>query len=221
MLSLVALVVTVGLVDSVNPSTVGPALYLATRRGSRHGVAAFTLGVFGMSFLGGLVLTLGPGHALVTALPRPGRHTTALVELCLGAASLLVALGLWLARSRVARRVRRNERRAGRSPLILGAGIMAVELPTAFPYFAVVAAVVGSGRRVETQIALVILFNTIFVTPLITIAALRSLAHERAEASLTRLRDRVDRHTAALLPALVALVGVALLAIGTSGLLAA
>jgi cytochrome c biogenesis protein CcdA len=221
MITLVALVVTVGVVDSVNPSTVGPALYLATRHGGHHGVAAFTAGVFGMSLLGGLVLTIGPGHALVAALPRPGRHSTALVELCLGAACLLVALGLWLARSSVARRIHRDERRAGRSPLIVGAGIMAVELPTAFPYLAVIAAVVGSGRRVATQIALVVLFNTIFVAPLVAIAAVRSLAHERAEASLARLRDAVDHHTAALLPALVALVAVALLAIGASGLLAA
>jgi cytochrome c biogenesis protein CcdA len=220
MVTLVALVVTVGILDSVNPSTVVPALYLATRRNGHRAVAAFTVGVFGMSLLGGLVLTVGPGHALVSQLPRPGRHSTALVELCLGAASLLVALGLWLARSRVARRVRRKKQRSGRSPLILGAGIMAVELPTAFPYLAVIAAVVGSGRRVSTQIALVVLFNTIFVAPLVVIAAIRSLAHARAEASLARLRDGVDRHTATLLPLLVALVAVALLAIGASGLLA-
>ncbi len=195
MFTLVALVVTVGFLDSINPSTVGPGLYLATRRSGRHDVTA------------------------VASLPRPGRHTTALVELCLGAASLLAALGLWLARSRVARRIRRHKQRSGRSPLILGASIMAVELPTAFPYFAVIAAVVGSGRRVATQIALIVLFNVIFVAPLVAIAALRSLAHERAQASLARLHDGIDRHAATLLPALVALVAVALLALGVSGLL--
>src|SRR5438132_14344586 len=142
MVTLVALVVIVGVFDSVNPSTVGPALYLATRRSDGRGVGAFTVGVFGTSLLGGLVLTLGPGNAIVAALPRPGKHTTALIELCLGVATLLVALGLWLKRGRVARGVRREEHRPARSPLILGAGIMAVELPTAFPYFAVIAAVV-------------------------------------------------------------------------------
>ena len=221
MVTLVALVVTVGVLDSVNPSTVGPALYLATRRRGGRGVGAFTVGVFGVSLLGGLVLTLGPGYAIVAALPRPGTHTTALVELCVGAASVLVALGLWLERSRIARRVRRDERRVARSPLILGAGIIAVELPTAFPYFAVIAAIVGSGRHVATQIALLVLFNTIFVAPLVAITAARSLMHNRAEPSLARLRDGIDRHAAALLPALVALVAVALLAIGAFGLLTA
>jgi cytochrome c biogenesis protein CcdA len=219
MVSLIALVVTVGVLDSVNPSTVGPALYLATRRRSAPGLGAFTAGVFGISLVGGLVLTLGPGYAIVAALPRPGAHTIALVELCVGAASSLVALGLWLGRSRIASRLRREERRIARSPLILGAGIMAVELPTAFPYFAVIAAIVGSGRHVATQIALLVLFNTIFVAPLVAITAARCLMHNRAEPVLARLHDGIDRHAAALLPALFALVAIALLAIGAVGLL--
>ncbi len=192
MVTLVVLVVTVGVLDSVNPSTVGPALYLATRRSSGGGVGAFTVGVFGVSLLGGLVLTLGPGYAIVAALPRPGSHTTALVEVCVGAASSLVALGLWFERSRIANRVR-----------------------------AVIAAIVGSGRRLATQVALLVLFNTIFVAPLVAITAARSLMHNRAEPLLARLRDGIDRHAADLLPALVALVAVALLTIGAVGLLTA
>ena len=118
MVTLVALVATVGALDSVNPSTVGPGLYLATQRGSGRGVGIFTLGVFGMSLLGGLILTLGPGYAIVAGLPRPGTHTTALIELCVGTACSLVAVGLWLARSQIARRIRRDERRVASSPLI-------------------------------------------------------------------------------------------------------
>ena len=221
MVTLVALVVTVGALDSVNPSTVGPGLYLATQRRNRRDVGIFTLGVFGMSLLGGLILTLGPGYAIVSGLPRPGTHTTAVIELCVGTACSLVAVGLWLARSQIARRIQRDERRVARSPLILGAGIMLIELPTAFPYFAVIAAIVGSERQVATQIALLVLFNAIFVAPLVAITAARSLMHDRVDPSLVRLRDGVDRHAAALLPALFALVAVALLAIGAFGFLTA
>src|SRR5437660_6451867 len=221
MFALVALVITVGALDSVNPSTVGPALYLATQRGGRRPVGTFTVGVFGISLLGGLILTLGPGYAIVAELPRPGPHITALVELSAGPASSFVAVGLWLARSQIARRIRRDERRVASSPLILGAGIMAIELPTAFPYFAVIAAIVGSGRHVATQIALLVLFTAIFVAPLVAITAARSVMRDRIDSSLVRLRDGVDRHAAALLPALFALVAVALLAIGAFGFLTA
>lgn len=220
MVSLLALVVTVGILDSLNPSTVGPALYLATRANGHYGVGVFTAGVFGVSLLGGLVLTLGPGHAILTALPRPGRHATALIELSLGTAILLVALGLWHERARVMRRIRKDERRVARSPLILGAAIMAVELPTALPYFAVIAAIVGSGRPLSTQVALLILFNALFVAPLVAITAARSLTHNRAQRPLDRLRADLDRHAASLLPALVALVGVVLITIGALALMA-
>ena len=220
MVSLLALVVTVGILDSLNPSTVGPALYLATRTKGHYGVGVFTAGVFGVSLLGGLVLTLGPGHAILTALPRPGRHAIAVIELSLGAVILLVALGLWHESARVLRRIRKDERRVARAPLILGAAIMAVELPTALPYFAVIAAIVGSGRPLSTQIALLILFNAVFVAPLVAITAASSLAHNRVQGPLDRLRADVDRHAASLLPALVALVGVVLITIGALALMA-
>jgi hypothetical protein len=46
LLELVALVVSVGLADSLNPSTIGPALYLATGPTAVRNVVEFTVGVF-------------------------------------------------------------------------------------------------------------------------------------------------------------------------------
>jgi hypothetical protein len=42
MLRLIGLVISIGLADSVNPTTVGPALYLASGERGRHRVAVFT-----------------------------------------------------------------------------------------------------------------------------------------------------------------------------------
>src|SRR5207244_13349297 len=99
------------------------------------------------------VVVLGPGQALLAAVPHPGREATHLLELSLGGAALLLAFVLWLARARVERRLTREEQRIGRSSIALGAGLMAVELPAALPYFAVIAAIVGSDRAVATQLA--------------------------------------------------------------------
>src|SRR5947199_520642 len=103
MLALVALVISVGIVDSLNPSTVGPALYLATAPDGTRRLAGFTAGILAVGLAGGLVLTLGPGQAILAAVPRPGRTTTHAIELGLGAAALLFALVLWLRRAAVAR----------------------------------------------------------------------------------------------------------------------
>ena len=105
-----------------------------------------------------------------------------------------------------------------RTSILVGAGIMAVELPTALPYFAVIAAVTSSGRSVTMQVALVLLFNLVFVAPLLAVLAVRQLAGARGRSWLTATRERLDRHADALVPALVLLVAVILVAIGAVGL---
>src|SRR6266487_4470968 len=69
MKGLVALVLSVALVDSLNPSTMGPAVYLATRKHAARSLLGFTLGVFAVNVAAGLVLTLGPGQAILAAVP--------------------------------------------------------------------------------------------------------------------------------------------------------
>jgi len=217
--ALLGLVLAVGLVDSLNPSTVAPALYLAAGAGAGAGrsMLAFAAGAFAVYAGGGLVLVLGPGRALLSHRPQP--HTVHLLELCLGAALVAVAVVLWLVRDHVARHAARNQGRVTeRAPFLLGAVIMAAELPTALPYFAVLAAVADSGRSAAEQILLVLLFNVMFVAPLLAIAAIRALAGTRGRAALERSRQRLDRHAGVIAPALVLAIAVVLLVIGGAGL---
>ena len=220
MLALIALVVSVGLVDSLNPSTVGPALYLATAPHGTRRLAGFAAGILAVGLAGGLVLTLGPGQAILAAVPKPGRTTTHAIELGLGGLALLVAVALWLRRSAVARRFSGGGARAPRagSSFFVGAAIMAVELPTALPYFAVITAIISSGRRLSEQNALLVLFNLAFVAPLLAILVFRTLAGERARRRLDALHDRLDRYVAIAVPAALAAIGLVLVAIGAIGL---
>jgi cytochrome c biogenesis protein CcdA len=215
--ALLGLVLAVGLVDSLNPSTVAPALYLAAGAGSARSLLEFIAGAFAVYATGGLVLVLGPGRALLSHRPSPA--TVHLLELCLGGALAVVAAVLWVVRERIARHTAKNEGMvARRTPFLLGAAIMAAELPTALPYFAVLAAVVGSGRSAATEILLVLLFNVMFAAPLLAIAATRALAGTRGRAVLERERERLDRHAGAIAPALVLAIAVVLLVVGGAGL---
>jgi cytochrome c biogenesis protein CcdA len=215
--ALLGLVLAVGIVDSLNPSTIAPALYLAAGAGAGRSMLAFAAGAFAVYAGGGLVLVLGPGRALLSHRPRA--HTVHLLELSLGAALVVVAAILWVVRERVSRHTARNEGLvARRTPFLLGAAIMAVELPTALPYFAVLAAVAGSGRSAAAEILLVLLFNVVFIAPLLAIAAIRALAGARGRRALERARERLDRRGGVIAPALVLAVAVVLLAIGGAGL---
>ena len=46
MLRLIGLVISIGIADSLNPTTIAPALYLATAEHARGRLIQFTAGVF-------------------------------------------------------------------------------------------------------------------------------------------------------------------------------
>jgi cytochrome c biogenesis protein CcdA len=161
MLRLLGLVISVGLADSLNPGTIGPALLLAAGECPRRRVLSFTAGTFVVFLLGGLILTLGPGQAIVSLVPHPDATTRYILETIAGAALIVVGAGLWLRRERLVGRAEEPSRpgrlaSAARNPLLLAATISVVELPTAIPYFAAIAAVVGSGSSVPRQILLIV-----------------------------------------------------------------
>ena len=62
MLRVTILVITIGLADSLNPTTIAPALYLAAGRDARKQAMQFTAAVFAVYLLGGLIIAVGPGQ---------------------------------------------------------------------------------------------------------------------------------------------------------------
>jgi cytochrome c biogenesis protein CcdA len=219
MLVLVALVVSVAIVDSINPSTLGPALVFALREHARRDVAAFTLGVFAVSTLGGLVLLFGPGRALLAVVSKPGAHTVHLIELATGALAIAAGAALWLARDRIAQRVRRRERLARRNPaFLLGAAIMAAELPTAFPYLGALAAIAEAHPAALVRVLLVLTYNVLFVAPMLAVLGAVVASGERGAKLAGAARERLDRHGPAVIAVALAGLGAVILVIGGAGL---
>jgi cytochrome c biogenesis protein CcdA len=214
-----AIVIGIGLVDSANPATIVPALYLAAGDRAVKSLAGFLVGVFVTNLVLGAVIALGPGDAIKRHVPHAGAHTRHLIELTAGGLLLVVAAALWWQRSRVSHHVAAGTKHLDRNSLLLGAGLTVVELPTALPYFAAIAVAVGSGQPAAGQVLLLAVFNVCFLLPVVGILGLRMLAGERSRAWLVRLRGHVDRWLATLAPGLVALLGAALLVIGAVGLL--
>jgi len=217
-LALLALVVSIAAADSLNPSTLGPALYFGIGPHGRRDVATFTLGVFAVSFAGGLALSFGPGQALLARVSKPSPHTVHLIELVAGGAALPAAAVLWRARAHVAARMAGGKEPSGRSAWLVGAGIMAIELPTAVPYLAAIAAIVESGRSDMTQILLVLLYNVVFVAPLISLFTMLELAGTRGAEIAARARVQLDRWAPRLAPAALGVASAVLLTLGTLGL---
>ena len=214
-----AIVIGIGILDSANPATLVPALYLAAGPGGVKSLAGFLAGFAAANMALGVVIALGPGEAIKRHLPHAADHTKHVFELVAGGLLLVVAAALWWQRHRVAHQVAAGTKHLDRNSLLLGAGIAVVEVPTAVPYFAAIAVVVGSGQPPATQVLLLAVFNLCFLLPVLVLLGLRMLAGERSRAWLFRLRGRIDAWLATLAPALVALVGLALAGVGAIGLL--
>ena len=83
------------------PTTIGPALYLATGEHSSRRVFQFTVGVFAVYLLGGVVIALGPGQLLLSLVPHPKPNVTHAIEIGVGVAMLVAAVLLWRHRHRL------------------------------------------------------------------------------------------------------------------------
>jgi cytochrome c biogenesis protein CcdA len=125
---------------------------------------------------------------------------------------------LWRQRGRLAHRGPPDFDPHGRSSWVLGASITAIELPTAFPYFAAIAAIVGSGLGPARDLLLLVVFNVCFVLPLVGIVATMTFARDSSERLLCAGRNFLQRHWPTVLAGLVFVAGVFVVLLGATGI---
>jgi cytochrome c biogenesis protein CcdA len=131
---------------------------------------------------------------------------------------LIGAAILWRRRVNLARHELPSPSAEGKSSFLVGLTIAGVELPTAFPYFAAIAAIVGSGLGAASQVIALAVYNIVFVMPLILIVITITVAGDRSQAILEKGRDLLQRHWPALLASLALIAGVYVAALGITGL---
>jgi cytochrome c biogenesis protein CcdA len=218
MLRLIGLMISIGFADSLNPSTIAPAMYLATsKRDPRRQVMQFTLGVLAVYLLGGLAIALGPGELVLDLAPHPKPELKYLFEIIGGVVLLTIAVIVWAFRKLLAQRELPEAKADGRSSAILGATITAVELPTAFPYFAAIAAVVSSGYGIGHRVFLILIFNVAFILPLLAILAVLQFAGPNAQRVLGTSRGWLERNWPVALAAIALVAGAFCVFIGVTG----
>lgn len=218
MIRLIGLCISIGIADSLNPSTIAPALYLASGDHPRRQVAEFTAGVFAVYLLGGLAVALGPGELLLSLVPRPGRHLAYLLETIAGVAMITAAAFLWGYRKRLAQSRAPEFKATGRSSAWLGATITAIELPTAFPYFAAIATIIGADLSVWRVVFLLVIFNVSFILPLLAILAVLTFAGPDAQRVLASGRVWLEARWPVVLASLALIAGLFVTFLGATGL---
>ena len=211
-------VLLIGLGDALNPATLGPGMYLATVESASRRIREFLIGFLAVNLVGGLILVFGPGQLVLAVLPKPSPTAKHIIELVAGVILLAGAIGTWAGRRALRRHTPPTFSGGKRTGVELGAGIAAVELPTAFPYFAAVAVIVGSVGTIPGKFVLLIVYNAAFLSPILAILATVIVLGDAAEAPLRRINHWVLWFWPHVLAGLAAVIGIALVGLGLTAL---
>lgn len=219
MLKFAIAVAAIALPDCINPSLIGGELFVATERHPARHTAAFTLAAGTVTFVFGLALALGLGDLILSFVPKP----SATVKFGLmAAAGLVLVLGgtvVWARRDALVSAEPGQERHDPHQPAaLLGAGLAGFELLTAFPYFAAIALIVGSGVSNAGKLSLLVLYCVIYTLPLSAIVVAIALMGDRAEGFLRPVGEWLFAHWPAVVGPLTAAFGLVVLALGVAQL---
>jgi cytochrome c biogenesis protein CcdA len=215
MLKLAIAVVAIALPDCINPSLIGGELFVATGPHPRWRTAMFALAAWAVTFIFGLAFALGLGDLILSFLPKPG--ATLKYALIAGAGLVLLIGGtvVWIRRKALTSSEPTHDQRTSHgSAALVGAGIAGLELLTAFPYFAAIAMIAGSGVSNAEKLSLLVLYCVVYTLPLIAIAALFAVMGERAERILRPVAEWLLAHWPVIVGPLTATIGIAVLAFG-------
>jgi cytochrome c biogenesis protein CcdA len=219
MLKLSLTIIAIALPDCINPSFIGGQLFVATGRQPGRRAAAFTLAVWVVTFVFGVAMALGLGSLILSLVPKPGATVKYALITAAGGVMILGAIIVWIRRTALTK-TPTDQGGAdpggtrGGSPAFIGACLGAVELPTAFPYFAAIALIVGSGVSSPEKLTLIGLYCVVYTLPLIVIAVGLALMGERAERALLPMGAWLLGHWPLIAAPVMATIGVAAVAFG-------
>lgn len=209
-------VVGIALPDSLNPTLIVAAVYLTLGPHPLRRTIAFTIAAFIVTLAGGLVVAVGLGDLILSLVPKPSKTLKWSVMTGLGIALICGGLVIWWRRNSLADSEPPSHREptGGGSAALMGAGIAGLEFLTAFPYFAAIAMVLSSSVSLAGKIALIILYNVVYVSPLIAIVIVYAVMRERASGLLEPVGDWIATRWPIVVAPLAGAVGVGLTAYG-------
>jgi hypothetical protein len=116
---------------------------------------AFTVAAGTVTFLFGLAFALGLGDLILSVVPNPSSIVKYSLITAAGVVLLVGGPVIWIRRRALAASEPLHDNRSEhRSAALIGASLAGIELLTAFPYFAAIALIVGSGVSIAGKVSL-------------------------------------------------------------------
>ena len=216
MAALALAVVGIALLDSLNPSLIVADVYLTLGPHPLRRTLGFLIAAFVVTLAGGLAIALGLGDLILSVLPSLSHTVKWDVLTAVGVLLMCAGVVIWWRRGALGARgpASSGERRQSESGVVLGAGIAGVELLTAFPYFAAIAMVLGASVSLTGKVSLLVLYNVVYVLPLIVIVIVCAVMGEKGGRVLTPVSDWIAMHWPVVVAPLAGTAGAALTTYG-------
>jgi hypothetical protein len=209
-------VVAIAIPDSLNPSLIIAAVYFALGAHPVRRTLAFTLAAFAVTLVGGLAIALGLGDLILSLLPKLSKTVKWQVLTVVGVMLVFGGVAIWWRRDSLASdppSSSRDPREEG-SPVLMGAGIAGLELATAFPYFAAIAMILGASVALSGRVFLLVVYNVVYVVPLIAIVIACAVLGDDAARLVTPLADWIATRWPLVVAPLTEAAGIALTVYG-------
>lgn len=209
--ALLAGLIGLALVDSLNPSLFIAQLYLLTTPRPLPRVLSYIVGVVAANFLGGMLILGGLRSVVTTFVLSVEPWMLRGGELVLGAGLLLFG---------VLMRIRRAPSETARKPrslqpihtFLLGFVVMGNELTTALPYFVALERLAQAQLDPFGNVIGLLLYNGIFALPLVGFLALYLGARQRFVAQIGRINQAITAWMPHLITYSLLLIGAVLIA---------
>jgi hypothetical protein len=201
-----------GIIDALNPFSIGAMIYLlATPRPVANGTV-FIVGTLLVYLLFGVAMMEGWSLALKSLLPLIPQWLKILAMVIAGGVCLGIAFYLYLkAASQKMKGVPYSPNLTLLGIFLFALGSTISDLPTAIPYMAAINMITGMPGGWWLHGALLVLYNLIYISPLIVTVGLYIKLGHAAQGFLGRVRVGIEWCFVYILPPFIALLGVYLL----------
>lgn len=218
MIPTLLVVLSLAVIDSINPSSITVAAYLAGSRPPAQ-LRRFIVAVYVTYLAFGMALVFGPARLLRSWLSHTSTVIAPVVEIAVGGLLVSVGLGMWRRLSAGREPVASTQRWRRGSAHYLGVLTTVADLPTAGPLFVASAVIAATKATAPAQISDLLLYNVVYVAPLVAVGLTRGrLAGPLSARLAARQSSRTWASSAAVMACVAA--GTAIGCLGVLGLVA-
>lgn len=209
MSSLLAYVVAIAALDSLNPTTIAIQIYLISTPKPVLRSVSFIAGVFVTYWVAGLAVVLGISQLNINfQLSSPLMY---ILQLIVGVGLFLVGWNLDKFASD-SQKVKRPTQLTVAQTFLFGGAATFWDLPTALPYLAVIGRISAKQFDFLTVMSILGIYNTIFVLPLIALVGIYVCLGDRSVDLFSAINQSIQKWGQKILKVLLVLLGIVLVA---------